>query len=48
LEAAMDGTAGTAASRMQGIPLAARAEHEEDSIHRPTIIDAGPMTPQGV
>ena len=48
LEAAVGGTAGTDAGRIQRIPLAARAEHEEDGIHGLAIIDAGPMAPQGM
>jgi hypothetical protein len=43
----MGGTAGPDAWRLQGIPLASRAAHEEEGIHRPAISDAGPMPPQG-
>jgi hypothetical protein len=44
----MGGTTGTDARLVQGLPLAASAEDEEDGIHRLSSIDAGPMTPQGV
>jgi hypothetical protein len=44
----MGGTTGTDARLAQCIPLAASAEDEEDGIHRLSIIDAGPMAPQGV
>ena len=44
----MGSTTGTDPRRVQCIPLAARAEDEEDGIHRLAIIDAGPMAPQGV
>ena len=44
----MGGTPGTDARLVQGIPLAASTEDEEDGIHRLSIIDAGPMAPQGV
>jgi hypothetical protein len=44
----MGGTAGAEPRRMQRIPLAAGAEHEEDGIHGLPIIDVGPMAPQGV
>jgi hypothetical protein len=46
LEAAMGGTAGTDAGLVQGIPLTARAQHEEDGIHGPAIIDAWPVAPE--
>jgi hypothetical protein len=45
LEPAVGGTAGTDARGVQGIPLAASAQHEEDGIHGLAIIDAWPMTP---
>jgi hypothetical protein len=48
LEAAMGGTTGTDARLVQRIPLAAGAEHEKDDIHGLSIIDARPMTAQGV
>ena len=48
LEPAVGGTARTDARGLQGIPLAASAQHEEDGIHGLAVIDAGPMTPQGV
>jgi hypothetical protein len=48
VDTAMGGTTGTEARLMQGMPLAARAEDEEDGIHRLALLDAGPMTPQGV
>ena len=44
----MGGTTGTEARLVQRIPRAAGAEHEEDGIHRLSILDAGPMAPQGV
>jgi len=48
LEAAMGGTAGADACLIQRVPLAARAEHEENGIHRLPILDTGPMASQGV
>jgi hypothetical protein len=33
---------------MQGLPLAAGAEDEEDGIHGLAVIDAGPMAPERV
>jgi hypothetical protein len=33
---------------IQGVPLAARAAHEDDGSYRLAIIDAGPMAPQRV
>jgi hypothetical protein len=33
---------------MQGVPLAAGAEDEEDGIHGPAIIDAWPVTAERV
>jgi hypothetical protein len=48
LEAAMGGTTGADARLMPRMPLAARAEHEENGIHRLSILDPGPMAPQGV
>jgi hypothetical protein len=48
LETAMGSATGTDARLLQRLPLAAGAEHEEDGIHRLSIIDAGPMAPQGV
>jgi hypothetical protein len=48
LEAAMGGTPGADARRLQRVPLATSAEHEEHGIHRLPILDTGPMTPQGV
>jgi hypothetical protein len=47
LEAAMGGTTGTDACLVQSIPLASRAEHAEDGIHRPPIIEARSMIPEG-
>jgi hypothetical protein len=44
----MGRTTGAEARLVQGIPLAAGAEHKEDGIHGLPIIDAGPMAPQGV
>jgi len=48
LEPAVGGTAGTDARGVQGIPLAASAQHKEDGIHGPAVIDSGPMAPQRV
>jgi len=48
LEPAMGGAAGANPRGVQRIPLATRPEDKEDGIHRPAILDAGPMTPQGV
>jgi hypothetical protein len=48
LEAAMGRTTGAEARVVQGIPLATGPQDEENGIHGPTIIDAGPMAPQGV
>jgi hypothetical protein len=45
LEAAMGGTAGADTRLMPRIPLASGAEHEEDGIHRLSILEAGPMAP---
>jgi hypothetical protein len=42
----MGGTTGTDTGLVQGVPLAARAQHEEDGIHGPAIIDAWTMTPE--
>jgi len=36
------------AGGVQGAPLAASAEDEEDGIHRLAIINAGPMASQGM
>src|SRR5262245_23256665 len=44
----MGGAAGTNSRRVQSVPLTAGAEDKEDGIHRPALIDAGPMTPQGM
>jgi hypothetical protein len=33
---------------MQGVPLAASAEDEEDGIHGSAVIDAWPVTPERV
>jgi hypothetical protein len=48
LATAMGGTTGTDARLVQGLPRAASAADEDDGSHRLAIIDAGPMTPQGV
>jgi hypothetical protein len=44
----MGGTAGADARLIQRVPLAARAEHEENGIHRLPILDTGPMASQGM
>ena len=44
----MGRTAGTDAGVIQGVPLAASTEDEEDGIHGPAIIDAWPVTPERV
>jgi hypothetical protein len=44
----MGGTAGTDARVIQGVPLAASAQHEEDGIPRLTILDTGAMAAQRV
>jgi hypothetical protein len=44
----MGRTTGTEARLVQRIPLATRAEHKKDGIHRFPIIDARPMAPQRV
>jgi hypothetical protein len=44
----MGGTVRAEAGGIQGTPLTAGAEHEEDGIHGLPIIDAPPMAPQGV
>jgi hypothetical protein len=41
----MGGTAGTELRLVQGMPLAAGAQHEKDGIHRLASIDAGSMAP---
>jgi hypothetical protein len=43
----MGGTAGTDARHIQGIPLTAGAQHEEDGSHGFAVINTRPMTPQG-
>jgi hypothetical protein len=48
LEAAMRGTTGTEARGIQGIPLTSGAQHKEDGIHRPPVVDSGAMAAQGV
>jgi hypothetical protein len=44
----MGGTTGAEARLVEGIPLAASAQHKEDGIHGLAIINAGPVAPQGV
>jgi hypothetical protein len=44
----MGSAAGTDACVIQGVPLAAGAEDEEDGIHGSAIIDAGSVTPERV
>src|SRR5712692_8405667 len=46
LEAAMGSTAGAEVRRIQGIPLATGAQHEEDGVHGLAIIDTRAMTAQ--
>jgi hypothetical protein len=48
LEAAMRGTTGTEARVIQGIPLAAGAQPEENGIHGVAIINTGAVAPQWV
>jgi hypothetical protein len=42
----MGTTAGTDPGGVQGVPLAARAEHKHNGIHRPTIVDPRVVTAQ--
>jgi hypothetical protein len=48
LEAAMGGTTGTDTRLVQRIPLASRAQHEENGLHRLPIIDPWPVAPERV
>src|SRR5262249_7610378 len=48
LEAAVGRTAGADAGGIQGVPLAAGAEHEEDGVHGLAVIDARVMAAQRV
>ena len=44
----MGGTTRTEARVLQGIPLAAGAQHEENGVHGLAIINTGAVAPQGV
>jgi hypothetical protein len=48
LEAAMGGTTGTEAGRIQRVPLTPGTQDEENGIHGCTIINARSMAPQRV
>jgi len=48
LQTAMGRPTGTDARLVRRMPLAARAEHEKDGLHRLSIIDARPLAPQRV